>query len=309
MLWLWLVLGAALLLALVGSFFFFRFACDARLSVPGFDGSPWEPYKDLFQAGRDWLAAQPQEEVFLQSRDGLRLRGVFVPHGDSRATVLLMHGYRAKGGIADFSVILPYYASLGLNILLIDERACGESEGRYICFGVQERYDCADWCAYLDGRFGGDCRILLDGISMGASTVLMASGLPLPQSVCAIVADCGFVSPWQECRYVAKQMHLPLFLLPLVDVWCRLLAKFSLREASTTAALAVNRRPILFLHGEDDTFVPCAASKENFAACTAEKELYLVPGAGHALSYLLDMGACKTRLRSFVARYVLAPRP
>ena len=107
------------------------------------DAAPFAPYKSLFDEGRDWFARTPHERVTVRSNDDLTLVGHFIPNGMSRRTVLFMHGYRAQCGLADFGVILPYYYSLGLNLLLVDQRGCGESEGDAICFGVRERFDCA----------------------------------------------------------------------------------------------------------------------------------------------------------------------
>ncbi len=272
------------------------------------DNPLFAPYRPLFDEGRAWYEAAPRERVEIQSFDGLTLAGQWIPNGDSRRTVLLMHGYRAAGGVADFGVILPYYYSLGLNLLLVDERACGESEGRYICFGVRERFDCAAWAGYLAERLGPRSSILLDGISMGASTVLMASGLALPAQVKAIVADCGFTSPWAQCAHVARTaLHLPAFLLWPVELWCRLIAGFSLRGADTREALAHNTLPVLLLHGTGDDFVPPRMTEENDAACRAPHETYLVDGAGHGMSYLLKTTFCQKILRDFIARWLPEP--
>ncbi len=297
-------LAAALtLLALAVSLYFFRFACARDLKQKNTIGdSPWTPYLTEMNAGRDRFLAGNPEQVEIQSRDGLALRGLYYQNGSSKNSVLLMHGYRSAG-LMDFGVILPFYLDLGLNILVVDQRAHGKSEGSYITFGSLERYDCADWAAWLDRRVGGEGKIVLDGISMGASTVLLACGLPLPETVTAIVADCGYSSPYEQLRHVAKNMmHLPTWpILPLIEFWARLLGKCSLRVSAADALRRNTTLPVLFVHGDADKFVPCAASRENFEACAAPKELVIVEGASHGLSYLVARALCEQKLRAFLA--------
>ncbi len=301
-----LLLSALALLALLAlgvSFFFYRFAC-ARSFRPkkSVGGSPLAPYKAEMAAERARFLAGEPEQVEIVSRDGLRLRGLYYSNGESRRSVLLVHGYRAAhGGMTDFSIVLPFYIELGLNILLIDQRAHGESEGETIAFGALERYDCADWAAWLDTRMGGRGEIVLDGISMGAATVLLASDLPLPASVRGIVADCGYSNPYTQLRHVARDMlHLPIWpVLPLIRFWARALGGFELRVSAADSLRRNTALPVLFVHGDADGFVPCAASRENYAACAAPKELVIVEGAAHGLSYLVDRPRCQAKLREF----------
>ena len=137
---------------------------------------------------------------------------------------------------------------------------------------------------------------------MGAATVLLSLGTDLPGNVKGVVADCGFTSPWEIVRHVAKRdFHLPAFpLLHLLDLVCRGIAGFSLKEVDTRKALAGSRLPVLFLHGAADDFVPVSMSEENYRACQGEKSLYLVPGAGHAQSYATDTPGCQERIGAFL---------
>ncbi len=302
-----LYLAAALVLVVLGvSLYFFRFACARHVRAKtSIADSPWGPYLDEMHAGRDRFLACNPEQVEIRSRDGLALRGLFYRNGESEKSVLLLHGYRS-GGLQDFGVILPFYLDRGYNILLVDQRAHGRSEGDYIAFGSMERYDCADWAAWLDRRLDSTGGIVLDGISMGASTALLACGLPLPASVRGIVADCGYSSPYDQLRHVAQDMmHLPAWpILPLIELWARLLGGFSLRVSAADALRQNTSLPVLFVHGEADAFVPCAASRENYDACAAPKELVLVPDAGHGLSYLVDRATCAHKLQQFLEKLV-----
>ena len=216
---------------------------------------------------------------------------------------MAFHGYRSLATI-DFALEVEFFHGLGCDVLLPYQRSHGESQGRYITYGVKERFDCRDWARYAARRFGEDKPLFLMGISMGAATVLMASGLELPGNTRGIVADCGFTTPWDIMAHVARRDYrLPPFpLLYLLDGLARLRAGFRLKGADTRKALERNRIPVLFLHGEEDGFVPLSMTEENFAACRAEKRLYTVPGAGHAQSFGVDPEGCKRVLREFLER-------
>lgn len=269
----------------------------------------WREYGDRIRAASDAASAYPQEDVALRSRDGLRLMARFFPaQGQPRGCVVCMHGYRGEG-LQDFGVVLPFYRGMGLDVLIPDQRAHGRSEGKYICFGVKERQDCADWVTLMDRRYGGNTPIFLDGVSMGAATVLMASALPLPASVRGIIADCGFTTPMAIMDHVrAQRFHVPSFpFMQLTSLISRLIAGFGFSDASTLDAMRVCSVPVLFVHGDQDTFVPTQMSRDNFAACRAPKKLVIIPGAGHAVSYLKDTPACEAALSEFIAPRLIPP--
>ncbi len=295
-----------LILAVLGaSIYFFFFALVRRKKIMDITNSrSWQKYADLIREGRAWIENKEHDKVEIESFDGLKLRGRFLPNGDSKKTILLMHGYRSCGK-NDFGCVAEYYYSLGFNLLIVDQRAHGESEGRYITFGVRERYDCTGWVKYLNSRIGEDSDIFLDGISMGAATVLMASGLDLPENVRGIIADCGFTSPYDIfCHVLKRDYHLPPFpLIYTTDLLSRIFAGFSFKEYSTVEAMKKNKLPVIFVHGEDDTFVPARMSIQTHDACTAEKEISIVSGARHGMSYLVDTENCQKKIKAFFERY------
>ena len=139
----------------------------------------------------DELLQTPCERVSITSRDGLRLSGQLYRFTDDARVEILFHGWRSSG-VRDASGGAQIAKLVGYNLLVVDQRAHGDSEGNTITFGVKEKYDCIDWVHFVISRFGSDVKILLGGVSMGASTVLMASGLAeLPPQVKAITGDCG----------------------------------------------------------------------------------------------------------------------
>ena len=194
-----------------------------------------------------------------------------------------------------------FYNSLGLNVLIVDQRACGKSEGKYTTFGILERQDVLAWANYWDKRLGGT-PLLLDGLSMGAASVMLAANLPLPASVRGIIADCGFTSPWEIIAHCGKQwFHIPAFpMVHLLSAVARLRFGGGYRSCSTLTSLSNSTIPLLLLHGADDDFVPTYMSEQNFEAATGYKRKLIVPGAGHGLSYLVDQKRCQQELSDFV---------
>lgn len=263
-----------------------------------------KPIKDEIKAGAQWFREQDPERVQITSDDGLRLVGYFLPARDAKGTLLLLHGYRG-GPLCDFGYSIRDYHDLGWNILAVCQRSHGESEGRYITFGVKERFDARDWTLYLADRFGPEHNVAMVGISMGSATALMSLGTDLPENVRCVVADCGFTSPYEECVHVFKtRLHLPIH--PLFDIaaaFTKLFAGFDMDEYSTVTALENNRRPVLFVHGEKDALVPIRFTVDNYAACTAEKRLLTVPDAPHGMSYVYARETCQAALRDFLNTY------
>ena len=261
--------------------------------------------RDLIEHGRALYDSLPYEDLYLTSFDGLRLHARFYKNGDGRRTLLLSHGFRSSGR-GDFAAVLPlYYETLGCSLLVLDHRAHGESEGRYITYGIRERFDVRDWARYLTDRAGGDVQIVLDGISMGATAVLMACGTELPDTVTGVIADCGFTSPWDIFSHILHStFHLGDFpILYLVGHMARRRAHFGFREATTVRALENWTKPALFIHGTADDFVPPAMTEAAYAACpAADKTLILVEGAMHGCSYLRDRARCESALRQFFAK-------
>ena len=306
----WLIAFVILLALLLLGFYVLREAC-ARKDLP--DG--WEEkriaasgnalWQEMAQKGRDWLARHETEELEVQSEDGYLLHGLLVPHVNPRATVLLFSGWRSSWEM-DFTCILPFLHAQRLQCLLVDERAQGDSEGRWITFGIRERLDVPVWVDYAAQRFGKDHPLLLQGLSMGATVVLMASSTRFDANVRGVVADCGFTSPHAIISKVWRdRTHLPSHLaMWVLDKYTRLFADFGLKEYSTIEALRKTDYPVLFLHGTKDGFVPCEMTKQNYEACKSEKMLILVEGATHGMSYLADRTRVEAASLEFLNKHV-----
>lgn len=270
---------------------------DDDYSIP--KGKIYEPYRDEMVAWMKEVRAMPHEDMTVTSFDGLKLFGRFYEYAPGAPIELMFHGYR---GLADRDLCggVQRCFKLGHSALIVDQRACGRSEGQIITFGVNEKKDCFSWLAFMQQRFGPDVKILLTGISMGASTVLMAAGEELPANVVGVLADCGYSSAKEIIKKVIRQMHLPDGLLyPFVKLGARLYGNFDLEETPPVEAVKKCKIPVIFFHGDTDDFVPCEMSKRNYEACASRKKLVTVPGAGHGLSLLLDRDGYFSSMKSF----------
>ena len=290
-----LILFILLLLILGGAYVCYRMAffspprkgilSDADRFPPG---KIYEPYHPRMRQWMDQVAAMSPEIFTVTSRDGLTLKGKYYELTPESPVEILFHGYR---GLAerDLCGAVQRCYSVGHSALLVDQRAAGDSEGHVITFGVRESEDALVWIEAVTRRFGESRPIVLAGVSMGATTVMLAAGYPLPPNVVGVLADCGYTTAEAIIKKVIGKMGLPAApLYPLVRLGAILYGDFDPKLADCPAALARATVPVIFFHGETDDFVPCEMSRENFAACVAPKRLVTTPGAGHGLCYPAD---------------------
>lgn len=266
----------------------------------------WKPYLDYVLKEQEWLKEHQEQELKeIRSKDGLTLRAAYIPRENAKGTIICMHGYHSTNDI-EFVPEVRFLWNLGYSILLPWQRSHGKSEGRYITYGVKERHDLKRWILYTNRHLAAKNKdIFLCGISMGCATTLMATGLDLPDNVKGIIADCGFTSPWDIIKHVAKErFHLPPFpLMYMVDLISEVVAGFGLKEVSIPEIMKRNKIPVLFIHGDADDYVPMWMTIKNYEACAAKKELYIVSGAGHALAFSKDMEEGKRRIKNFINKY------
>lgn len=255
-------------------------------------------YAEQMQKGIDFYNSLEKEDYTIKSRDGLSLSATYIDNDKTDVLIILFHGYRSNV-VYDFSGALKLYHDLGFSILMPDQRSHGKSEGKYITYGIKERFDCVSWCEFAAEQFKNK-RIILDGISMGATTVLMASGENLPENVVGIIADSGFTSPYEIIGKVAADMGYPRnVIMPILRFAIRLFARFDPKELSTVEALQKNRIPLLLVHGKADTFVPYEMTVEAYNAANATKRLVLTEEADHGLSFFVEHDRVMAELVGF----------
>ena len=277
-------------------------ATDAVVAIAtGAEPAPLDPaIAELSRALRE----TPMETVAIRSRDNYVLRAHWYPVEGAVRTVILVHGWHSRWYV-DFSASAPFLHENNCNLLLIDQRCHGESGGDLISYGITERYDVLSWIEWVEQNHGG-LPLYLCGISMGAATVLMTAGLPIAGRVQGILADCAYSTPQEIVSLTLKKniggMAGPT--LAAINLNSKLREGFTLKDYTPIEAMTANKDiPCLFVHGDADDFVPWRMSLENYYACRAPKDLLVVNGAGHGLSFLVDGDRYKQKILDFFTAY------
>ena len=284
------------------------FLSDRRKNKPaGFElppGEEYEPFRPVMKGWYNQLSGLEYTPVSIKSHDNLTLRGRYYEIEKGAPVELMFHGYRGNS-VRDLSGGVFRAFSLGHNVIIIDHRGSGDSDGRVITFGINECRDCLGWIEFALSYFGNDVRLILTGISMGAATVVMASSREIPENVRYVLADCPYSSQREIIKSVIAKMGLPGDILyPFVKLGGRIFGNFDLEEQFPIEAAAKSRVPIIFFHGDADDFVPFHMSERLYEACCSEKKLVCVKGAGHGLAYPVDREGYLDSLREFDRRYL-----
>lgn len=263
-------------------------------------GTDWNQHMPFIEKRKEAMLAQPHEDVFIKSEDGLKLHATYFPGKQEGKIVICFHGYTSEG-MKDYIGLSGYYLERGYSMLLVDERAHGQSEGTYIGFGCKDRWDALKWIEWVIQTCGEQVQILLHGTSMGGATVLMTSGLSLPGQVKGIISDCAFTSPKYVFTHALHSMyHLPAFpLIPITDWINKKRAGYGMDECNAAREVRKAKVPILMIHGKADTFVPVSMCQEIYDNCASPKKLLVVPGAAHAESYYKDTENYEKALEEF----------
>jgi len=260
----------------------------------------YREWGDLIFQEIDFLKKYGCERIEQRSFDKHKLAADLYTVPNAKGTVILCHGFQGYA-YADNGVATAHFVKEGYNALIIYQRAHFESEGKNICFGIKERYDCLGWIKIINSRFGEELPVFLYGISMGAATVLMTTGFNLPQNVKCVIADCGFTSPYEIFKSVLKHIF-PFLQIGWMMVF--IFAGYNIKQYSTLKAMKKNKIPVIFFHGQKDAFVPSFMSRQNYDACIAPKELYLVPDARHTQSLYTHQNYYWDKIREFMKKSV-----
>lgn len=259
----------------------------------------YDSYRHTVRRNMDRFTNVDLKWIHITSYDGYRLSGRYFHNKDNAPVIICFHGYRSNAK-RDASGGFWYAKDKGYNILLPDQRAHGRSRSRTITFGIKERYDVLSWVNYCNDTFGSDTPIILMGVSMGAATVMMSAELNLPPNVAGIIADCGYSSPKEIITEVIRKMKFPPKpTYALARLGARIFGGFDPNSASALDSIAKCKVPLLLVHGDADTFVPCSMSQKLYDAANCEKDLLIVHGAEHGVSYYRDTEAYVAALDKF----------
>ncbi len=294
------------LLILITSYICFRMTFYSKnkpskdpnaIDIP--DDQFYQNYREVIINDVTYARTLKYKEYSIESFDGLKLTGKYYECIKGAPIEIMFHGYRGNAE-RDLSTGIKRAFKCNRNVLLVNQRASSTSEGHVITFGINERKDCLEWTKLVVNEFGKDVKIILTGISMGAATVLMASCMDLPDNVKGILADCGYNKPSDIIKKVIKEMKLPdKFFYHFVKLGGKLFGKFNIDETSPYEAVKHSKVPIIFIHGDHDSLVPCHMSIKLYDACTSRKKLVTIEGAEHGVSYLKDPEKYINELNNF----------
>lgn len=238
-------------------------------------------FGDLEEEIAAWQEATERENVYVVSQDDIELAGEWYhPEEDDRRWVIIARS-NDLNHLALRNVAMAFHDE-GYHALIVDCRGYGNSDGQYVGMGWQDRLDIQAWIDFILEQ-DPEALIALYGVSMSASAVVIASGEPLPQNVRCVIEDSGFTSAYE---FLSEQIRdeygfRASFIMEGLDTITRLRAKYSLKSASSIRQLRKSDLPTLFIHGEEDEFIPLDHVFRMYHALSAEKELYTVPYAGH----------------------------
>ncbi|HHV65187.1 MAG TPA: alpha/beta hydrolase [Peptococcaceae bacterium] len=262
---------------------------------------------EQIENSQSWSQSEFYETWTIASEDKLNLVGYYYPAKvPTTKTAIMAHGYGGRG--MEMEQFARFYSEkLGFNVLLPDARGHGASEGNYIGFGWPDRKDYLLWIQKIIDSVGRESQIVLHGLSMGASTVMMASGENLPEQVKVIIEDSGFTSVYDELAYQLRQIYmLPAFpFISATSLLTDIKAGYNFHEASSLRQVEKNKTPMLFIHGASDSIVPVEMAWKLFDTCKVDKQIYLVPGAGHGMAYEIDRPAYETIVSEFISRFIV----
>ena len=259
-----------------------------------------DPMSDQIASESARIESLDLERLTLIAADGTKLIGRFRPAPDAKRLIVAMHGWRSCWS-RDFGAVFDFLYNNGCSVLYAVQRAQGESGGKYMGFGSKESSDCVKWANWINERTDSNLPMYLYGVSMGASSVLMASSCSLPSNVRGIISDCGFTSAREIWKYVLENnLRIPFSKRESrANDFYRKRLGYDLDKYSTIDALKKTKIPVLFIHGTDDTFVPIEMTYANYSVCASSKRLLVIPGAAHARSSWIDPETYKKTLIGF----------
>lgn len=236
------------------------------------------------QLANEWASNIKNEKVEITANDGITLKGTeYIKDEQINDWVIVLHGYRSNP--ESVISIGRHFSEKGYNVLIPYMRATGESEGEYIGMGWLDKDDLKCWIDLIVKQ-NNNANIILHGSSMGAATVLMASGDKLPSNVKAMIEDSGYTSVWDIFASEAKaRFNLPAFpVLNMFEIVANFRAKYNIKDASALEQVKKATVPILFIHGDNDDFVPEYMCEQLYEAANCKKDKLIIHGAGHTES-------------------------
>jgi len=279
---------------------------------PDFDerdlkGTVYEPYEELFKENIGFFKKLEMEDVYVNAYDGKKLHGRYLDGGFSK-TAILIHGYRSTP-YNNFAVLGRFlYEEKGFNLLFVENRATGGSGGKFVGFGLKEKYDVRSWARFV-AKKPEVSEILIAGVSMGATAIAFTADRLTDKKISGVILDCGFQCPRDQIIHIGDG-YKPLpgrILMPAVELLARVFLRIDIRE-NTTRHLNRMQVPALFIHGEKDETVPFYEGENAYRECGSGKMRYFVEDADHAMAFYADLEEGKKAVSRFLENNFDRPR-
>ena len=251
-----------------------------------------------------WSTEIEYREINIQSFDDLILHSYLIENNTGKNVwVIICHDY--SGNANQMADAGKAFYSMGYSVLLLNARGHGKSEGEYYGMGWLDRLDVISWIDYINERYP-DQEIILYGVGMGAVSVMSAAGEDLPANVKLVIEDSGYTSAYSQLAHQFNQKYhfSPFFLMDFTNFINSLYAKYDLKEASALKQVANASIPILFIHGENDSFTPVKMAHSLYEAAASEKELFIISGANHDTVISSDSKLYWSTISSFIQKYL-----
>ncbi|MDL4842212.1 alpha/beta hydrolase [Aquibacillus rhizosphaerae] len=297
---------------LVGNYFY-NFALNPSKEKDFLEGNPHLAESEAVSAAvveasnlldEEFIEKHPGNKVSITSSDNLALKAnMYKNENNNHKWAIVVHGY--TGNSTQMTRWIRNFHEKGYSVLAPDLRGHGESEGDYIGMGWHDRLDMLQWIETITND-EPEAEIALLGVSMGGATVMMASGEKLPANVKVIIEDCGYSSVMDVFTYQLDDLFgLPRFpIMNAANTLTNIRAGYDLNEASAIKQVAKSTTPMLFIHGEDDSFVPFQMLDEVYNAADVEKDRLIIPGAGHGEAEKVDPERYWNKVWGFVNKYI-----
>ena len=283
-------------------YYFYNIALNPKASKKLVLGEK-KPKTDDELENEEWIKNNSKDVYIISNNNGHLKLHAYEMRNESNIWVIAIHGYMNIG--LDMGNWAKKFYSRGYNVLILDLRGRGKSEGNYIGMGWHDRLDVIDWIDYINEN-NKTAKIILFGISMGAATVMMTTGERLPENVKIAIEDCGYTSVWSEFKNRLKaKFRLPSFpLLNIANLICKVIAKYDLKEASSINQVKKSKTPTLFIHGSEDKFVPFYMLDKLYDAASCKKRKLVVKNAKHGKSAIEDPGLYWNTIDDFISENI-----
>ena len=262
------------------------------------------PLETMWERGLKWQAKNKTfiKELSIKSKDGLKLVGEWFDYGFDK-TVIILPG-RREVLIYSYYYANPYKEA-GVNVLVIDQRAHGLSEGKYSTGGIKEAEDVSIWMKLLHDELGQK-EIFLHGICVGTCCATIVATKYKTDYLKAVILDSAFIS-YKEIykNHYIEGGHILFPVFYQIWMWFSFFTHCNINDSNPEKYMADFTLPVLYMWGTKDVYCLPEKSKILFAKCASKnKQIEWFDGAEHSRVRLFDEDRYDGLVKDFLARNI-----